>query len=70
MSNVKIVIITVLNLYLTENIRRVVLCRQVVALYCQDRTISEVQRLEKMRSLSVIKQVMRVVNQCAVSVLM
>ena len=69
MSNVKIVIITVLNLYLTENIRRVVLCRQVVALYCQDRTISEV-RLEKMRSLSVIKQVMRVVNQCAVSVLM
>jgi hypothetical protein len=70
MSNVKIVIITVLNLYLTENIRRVVLCRQVVALYCQGRTISEVQRLEKMRSLSVIKQVMRVVNQCAVSVLM
>jgi hypothetical protein len=38
MSNVKIVIITVLKLCLTENTRCVVLCRQVIALYCQSLT--------------------------------
>jgi hypothetical protein len=38
MSKVKIVIITVLNLCLTENTRRVVLCKEVVGLYCHSRT--------------------------------